>query len=151
MKTRNILLVEDNPSDIELAKRAFQKANIVNPVVIAEDGQQALDYLFATGEYSGRDKTELPAIVLLDLKLPIIDGLEVLRRIRSNESTRRLLVVILTSSKEEQDVANGYDLGVNSYIRKPVDFHQFAEAIKQLGIYWLLLNEPPPARDETGK
>ena len=144
MRTRTILLVEDNPSDIELAKRAFQKANILNPVVVAEDGQQAVDYLFATGEYSSRDKTELPSIVLLDLKLPIIDGLEVLKRIRSNELTRRLLVVILTSSKEEQDVASGYDLGVNSYIRKPVDFLQFAEAIKQLGIYWLLLNEAPP-------
>ncbi len=145
MKTRTILLVEDNPSDIELAKRAFQKANILNPVVVAEDGQQAIDYLFATGEYSGRDNKELPAIVLLDLKLPIIDGLEVLKRIRGNELTRRLLVVILTSSKEEQDVASGYDLGVNSYIRKPVDFLQFAEAIKQLGIYWLLLNEAPPS------
>ncbi len=145
MKTRTILLVEDNPSDIELAKRAFQKANILNPVVVAEDGQEALDYLYATGTYADRNSAELPAIVLLDLKLPVIDGLEVLKRIRGNELTRRLLVVILTSSKEEQDIAAGYDLGVNSYIRKPVDFIQFAEAIKQLGIYWLLLNEPPPA------
>ena len=144
MKTRTILLVEDNPSDIELAKRAFQKANILNPVVVAEDGQEALDYLFANGLYKDRTNTELPAIVLLDLKLPVVDGLEVLKRIRADERTRRLLVVILTSSKEEQDVAKGYDLGVNSYIRKPVDFIQFAEAIKQLGIYWLLLNEPPP-------
>lgn len=144
MRTRTILLIEDNPSDIELAKRAFQKANILNPVVVAEDGQEALDYLFATGAHKDRIKTELPSIVLLDLKLPIVDGLEVLKRIRANELTRRLLVVILTSSKEEQDVAKGYDLGVNSYIRKPVDFIQFAEAIKQLGIYWLLLNEPPP-------
>lgn len=144
MRTRTILLVEDNPSDIELAKRAFQKANILNPVVVAEDGQEALDYLFATGAHKDRNSADLPSIILLDLKLPIIDGLEVLKRIRENEVTRRLLVVILTSSKEEQDIAKGYDLGVNSYIRKPVDFLQFAEAIKQLGIYWLLLNEPPP-------
>ncbi len=145
MKTRNVLLIEDNPSDIELAKRAFEKANILNPLIVAEDGQEALDYLFATGIYAKRDKNELPALILLDLKLPIIDGLEVLKRIRGSELTRRLLVVILTSSKEEQDIATGYDLGVNSYIRKPVDFFQFAEAIKQLGIYWLLLNEQPPS------
>ena len=145
MKTRNILLIEDNPSDIELAKRAFEKANILNPLIVAEDGQEALDYLFATGIYSQRDKTELPALILLDIKLPILDGLAVLKRIRETELTRRLLVVILTSSKEEQDIATGYDLGVNSYIRKPVDFFQFAEAIKQLGIYWLLLNEAPPS------
>ena len=145
MKTRNILLIEDNPSDIELAKRAFEKANILNPLIVAEDGQEALDYLFATGIYSQRDKTELPALILLDIKLPILDGLAVLKRIRETELTRRLLVVIRTSSKEEQDIATGYDLGVNSYIRKPVDFFQFAEAIKQLGIYWLLLNEAPPS------
>ncbi len=145
MDNRTILLVEDNPSDIELAKRAFEKANIINPLIIAEDGQEALDYLFAAGAYTGRDKTKLPALILLDLKLPIVSGLEVLTRIRENELTRRALVVILTSSKEEQDIAKGYDLGVNSYIRKPVDFYQFVEAIKQLGIYWLLINEPPPS------
>ncbi len=144
MISKTILLVEDNPSDIELAKRAFAKSNILNPVEVAENGQEALDYLFATGKYSDRDNTQLPALVLLDLKLPIIDGLEVLRHIRSTKSTKRLPVVILTSSKEEQDIAKGYDLGVNSYIRKPVDFKQFAEAIHQLGIYWLVLNEYPP-------
>lgn len=144
MKTKTILLVEDNPSDIDLAKRAFIQSNILNPIEIAEDGQEALDYLFANGKYSGRDASLLPALVLLDLKLPIVDGLEVLGRIRNAELTKRLPVVILTSSKEEQDVAKGYDLGVNSYIRKPVDFKQFAEAIKQLGIYWLVLNEMPP-------
>lgn len=137
MSTKTILLVEDNPSDIDLAKRAFQKANILNPLVIAEDGQAALDYLFNT--------EELPAIVLLDLKLPIMDGLEVLKRVRNHEFTKWLPVVILTSSKEEQDLAQSYELGVNSYIRKPVDFHQFAQAIQQLGVYWLILNETPPS------
>jgi two-component system response regulator len=143
MNTRTILLVEDNPSDVDLAKRAFQKSMILNPLEVAEDGQEALDYLFHTGKHAGK-KHEPPALILLDLKLPLIGGLEVLKRIRANESTRRLPVVILTSSKEEEDMAQGYDLGVNSYIRKPVDFHQFAQAIQQLGIYWLILNEPPP-------
>jgi CheY-like chemotaxis protein len=144
MNSNCILLVEDNPSDIELTKRAFVREHISNELVVAEDGQTALDYLFGTGTYAGRDLREMPALVLLDLKLPIVDGLGVLRRIREHERTRRLLVVILTSSSEEQDVAASYDLGVNSYIRKPVDFHQFAQAVKHLGLYWLIINEPPP-------
>ena len=144
MNSKTILLVEDNPSDVELTKRAFVRERITNELVVVEDGQTALDYLFGTGRYAGRDLSQMPTLILLDLKLPIVDGLEVLRRIRANERTRRLLVVILTSSKEDQDVAASYDLGVNSYIRKPVDFHQFAEAIKLLGLYWLVINEPPP-------
>jgi len=143
-ESRVILLIEDNPSDIELTQRAFSKSRITNKLVIAEDGEAALDYLFARGPYAGRDVTDLPALVLLDLKLPKIDGLEVLRLIRADERTRRVPVVILTSSKEEQDVSAGYDLGVNSYICKPVDFLQFAKATEHLGLYWLVLNEPPP-------
>lgn len=143
-QTETLLLVEDNPSDIALTQRALQRAGIVHKLVVSEDGQEALDYLFGTGAYTGRDVSHLPAMVLLDLKLPKVDGLEVLRRIRTNPNTRRLPVVILTSSKEEQDVAAAYDLGVNSYIRKQVDFTQFDAAIKQWGDYWLVLNEPPP-------
>lgn len=143
MMTGTILLVEDNLSDIELAQRALKKANILNPLVVAEDGQEALDYLFCTGQYSQRDPAQAPVMVLLDINLPRVSGLEVLEQIRHHEQTKRLLVVILTSSKEEHDLAMGYDLGVNSYIRKPVDFHQFAEAIKQLGLYWFVLNESP--------
>lgn len=148
MKTENrvILLVEDNASDVELTKRALQKENITNEVVVAEDGQEALNYLFGEGEYHGRKVHQLPALVLLDINLPIIDGIEVLRRIRQDPRTRRQLVVILTSSKEEQDIMKSYDLGVNSYIRKPVDFNQFSEAIRCLGMYWLVINEPPPSR-----
>jgi len=141
---KTILLVEDNPSDIELTKRAFGREHINNEIVVAEDGQEALEYLFATGKYAGRDSNDQPVLVLLDLKLPKIEGLEVLRQIRANPLTHRQLVIILTSSKEEQDLATSYDLGVNSYIRKPVDFNQFAEAIKMLGLYWLVINEPPP-------
>jgi CheY-like chemotaxis protein len=144
MMTKKILLVEDNPSDTELTLRAFERQKIGNEIIVAEDGREALDYLFGTGKYSGRDTSEQPTVILLDLNLPLIDGKEVLRQIRSNELTRRLPVVILTSSKEEQDVTNSYDLGVNSYIRKPVDFNQFSEAIRQLGLYWLVINEPPP-------
>ena len=144
MKIKTILLVEDNPSDIDLTKRALANANIANKLVVAEDGQEALDYLFGTGHYAGRDAAPLLAVVLLDLKLPKVDGLDILRRIRANRRTKRLPVVILTSSQEEQDIAAGYDLGANSYIRKPVDFSQFAEAIKSMGLYWLVLNEPPP-------
>jgi len=144
MTTKIILLVEDNLSDIGLTKRALVKGHVANELVVAEDGQEALDYLFGAGVYAGRDVKQLPAVVLLDLKLPKVDGLEVLRRIRSESLTRRLPVVILTSSKEEQDMAASYDLGVNSYIRKPVDFEQFVQAIQILGLYWLVLNEEPP-------
>ncbi|NMC52116.1 MAG: response regulator [Chloroflexi bacterium] len=144
MNEKIILLVEDNPSDIELTKRALAKAHIINELVIAENGLEALEYLFGL-EKNGEHPAPLPAIVLLDLKLPGVDGLEVLRRIRENPYTHRQPVVILTSSREEQDIAASYDLGVNSYIRKPVDFYQFAEAIQQLGLYWLILNENPPA------
>lgn len=142
-----ILLVEDNPSDIGLTQRALAKARIANEMIVAEDGEEALDYLWGTGVHAGRDVSDLPAVILLDLKLPGVSGLEVLRQIRSDARTRRVPVVILTTSKEEQDVATGYDLGVNSYVRKPVDFNQFAAAVEQLGLYWLVLNEaPPPAK-----
>ena len=144
MNPKTILLVEDNPSDIELTKRALGKSHVANELVVAEDGQEALDYLFGVGTYAGRDVTQLPVLVLLDLKLPKVDGLEVLQRIRANQQTRRLPVVVLTSSKEEQDLAASYDLGVNSYIRKLIDFAQFAQTIQQLGLYWLVLNELPP-------
>jgi len=144
MEEKIILLVEDNPDDVELTLRAFKKCNIANEVVVARDGVEALDYLFGTGAYAGRDLSVMPAVVLLDLKLPGIDGLEVLRRLRADERTRFLPVVVLTSSNEDQDVVNSYQLGANSYIRKPVDFIQFIEAARQLGIYWLLLNEAPP-------
>ncbi len=139
---RMILLVEDNPDDEALTRRALAKNNIQNEVLVARDGAEALDCLFGTGGRAGRPIA--PEVVLLDLKLPKIDGLEVLRRIRADERTRRLPVVILTSSREERDVISGYDLGANSYIRKPVDFAQFVEAVRQLGLYWLVLNEPPP-------
>jgi CheY-like chemotaxis protein len=144
MTEKVILLVEDNPSDIGLTQRAFQKNGISNKLVIAEDGQEALDYLFGAGAHAGRNMDEMPMLILLDLKLPRIDGLEVLRRLRADSRTRRIPVVILTSSSEEQDIAAGYDLGTNSYIRKPVDFHQFADVIKQLGMYWLVTNQAPP-------
>ena len=144
MNNRIILLVEDNTDDVELTLRSLRKNNISNEVVVACDGAQALDYLFATGAYADRDTNVMPAVILLDLKLPKIDGLEVLRRLRADERTKLLPVVIVTSSKEERDMLNGYKLGANSYVRKPVDFVQFSEAVRQLGLYWLLLNEPPP-------
>jgi len=144
MEKRMLLLVEDNPDDEALTLRALKKNNISNEVVVARDGAEALDFLFCTGAYVSRDRHALPEVVLLDLKLPKIDGLEVLRRLRADERTRLLPVVILTSSKEEQDVVNGYRLGANSYIRKPVDFDQFVEAVRHLGLYWLVLNEPAP-------
>lgn len=144
MNDKFILLVEDNPDDEALTLRSLRKNNILNQVEVVRDGAEALDWLYGSGAHAGRDMNKMPAVVLLDLKLPKIDGLEVLRRIRSDERTKLLPVVILTSSKEEQDVVNGYRLGTNSYIRKPVDFNQFVEAVGQLGLYWLLLNEPPP-------
>jgi two-component system response regulator len=143
MNSKTILLVEDNQSDVELARRALERRRIVNTVVVAEDGQDALDYLFGGGAYAGRDVSDFPILALLDVKLPRVNGLEVLRRIRADARTRRMPVVILTTSQEEQDVAAGYDLGVNSYIRKPVDFEQFVQVIEQLGMYWLVLNESP--------
>jgi two-component system response regulator len=146
MRERTILLVEDNPDDQELTLRALKLNNILNEVVTVEDGAQALDYLFCEGEYADRDPIAMPQVVLLDLKLPKIDGLEVLRRVRADERTRLLPIVILTSSKEERDVAEGYGLGANSYVRKPVDFNEFREAVRNLGLYWLLLNEPPPLK-----
>ena len=142
--TKVILLVEDNPDDELLTKRALMRNGIRHHVQVAHDGVEALDYLFGQGEHQGRNTRELPTVTLLDLKLPRIDGLEVLRRMRADERTRFSPVVILTSSREEQDLIEGYSLGVNSYIRKPVDFAQFTEAVRQVGAYWLMLNEDPP-------
>ena len=145
MHTKVILLVEDNQDDEELALLAFRKSNIANKVVVARDGAEAIDYLFGTGSHAGCDSPVLPQLVLLDLKLPKIDGLEVLKRLRADPRTRRLPVVVLTSSREEQDLIESYDRGANSYVRKPVDFARFAEAIHQLQLYWLVLNEQPTA------
>jgi two-component system, response regulator len=139
-----ILLVEDNPDDVELTRRAFKKNNILNEMVVAQDGVEALEWLFCEGQYAGRDPSVLPHVVLLDLKLPKLGGLQVLERIRAEERTRLLPVIILTTSKEEQDLVAGYSLGCNSYIRKPVDFAEFIESVRGLGVYWLLLNESPP-------
>lgn len=144
MEHKMILLVEDNPDDEALTLRALKKNNIGNDLVVVRDGAEALDFLFATGKFADREIHDLPQVILLDLKLPKVDGLEVLRRIRANENTHLLPVVILTSSKEEQDRLNGYSLGANSYVQKPVDFDQFVGAVRQLGLYWLVLNEPPP-------
>ncbi len=143
--SKTILLVEDNPDDEALAIRAFKRHHIGNEVIVAHDGMEALDYLFGTGLYADRDLSIKPTVVLLDLKLPRMDGIEVLRSIRADERTKLMPVVVLTTSSEEQDMINSYSLGCNSYIRKPVDFLQFSEAIRQLGMYWLLMNEPPPA------
>ena len=141
--SKSILLVEDNPDDVELTLRALQRNNITNGIVVANDGAEALDYLFGTGEYDGRDTRIMPVVIILDLKLPKVDGLEVLKRMRSDERTKFVPVVILTTSSEEQDLAQSYFNGANSYIRKPVDFGQFSEAVRQLKMYWVLLNEPP--------
>ena len=144
MSEKMILLVEDNPDDEELTLMAFRQSHILNPVHVARDGAEAIDFLFGTGGHAGRDLSVMPTMILLDLKLPKLDGFAVLRRIRADARTRFLPVVILTSSKEDQDLVESYSLGCNSYIRKPVDFTQFAEAARQLGIYWLLLNEVAP-------
>jgi two-component system response regulator len=142
--SKMILLVEDDATDVKLTLRAFNKANVANEIFVVRDGAEALDYLFATGQYASRNVDALPTITLLDLQLPRVDGLEVLRRIRADERTKHLAVVILTSSKEEEDVARGYALGANAYVRKPVDFSDFIVAAQAVGLFWLLLNEPAP-------
>jgi CheY-like chemotaxis protein len=144
MENKPILLVEDNPDDEALTLRALKKNHIGNHIIVAHDGVEAIDYLHGTGAHHGRDVAIQPAVILLDLKLPRIDGLEVLKRIRGNPLTAMLPVVVLTSSREDQDLVRSYSLGANSYVRKPVDFNQFVEAVRQLGLYWLVLNEPPP-------
>ena len=147
MDTKIILLVEDNADDEALTLRALKKNNICNPVAVARDGVEALNYLFRTGAHAARDPARMPGLILLDLKLPKVDGLEVLRRIRSDTRTRLLPVVILTTSREDQDRLAGYALGCNSYVRKPVDFKQFSESVRQVGLYWLILNEAPPREE----
>jgi two-component system, response regulator len=144
-----ILLVEDNPDDVELTRVALDETRVTNDLVVVNDGEKALDWLWCTGSHADRDPCLLPSLVLLDLKLPKVSGLEVLERLRADRRTKRLPVVILTSSKEEKDIVRGYDQGANSYIQKPVDYTQFLEAIRQLGIYWMILNETPPAGNEA--
>lgn len=148
-RNRVILLVEDNPNDVELTLRAFEKSQVLNEIVVARDGEQAIHYLFSTGPHADRDPAMMPEVVLLDMKLPKIDGLGVLRRMRADARTRRLPVVMLTSSKEEKDVISSYDLGANSFVRKPVDFGEFVDAARHLGIYWLGMNEPAPQKPEA--
>ncbi|TAL36182.1 MAG: response regulator [Spirochaetes bacterium] len=142
-KRKKILLIEDNPSDVILTKRAFSLKRVANEIVVAQDGQEALDYLFCEGEYAGRDTCDLPGLILLDLNLPKIDGITVLREIKKRETTRALPVVVLTTSNEDSDLTTCYNLGCNSYIRKPVEFGQFVEAVGQLGLYWFMLNQAP--------
>jgi two-component system, response regulator len=148
MESPKILLIEDNPDDIDLTIRALKKNNIANELIIATDGVEALDYLFGIGHHAGRDLNNMPLVILLDLKLPKIDGLQVLQRIRTDDRTRLLPVVVLTTSNEERDLIESYQLGANSYVRKPVDFIEFTEAVRQLGMYWLLLNRVPPTYRE---
>lgn len=149
MSSKIILLVEDNPDDVTLTLRALKASDIVSEVVVARDGAEALDYLFGAGAYASRDTSVMPQVILLDLKLPKVDGLEVLRRLRADERTKLLPVVVLTSSDEERDIIDSYGLGANSYVRKPVAFTQFSEAVRQLGLYWLILNEPPLGRNRA--
>jgi two-component system response regulator len=141
---KTILLVEDSPDDVKLTLRAFKRSNMLNPIAVARDGVEALDYVFATGTHAERAGKPMPALIILDLKLPKLDGLGVLKAIRADPRTKLVPVVILTSSKEEQDLVQSYSLGANSYVRKPVDFAQFMEAARVLGIFWLMMNEPPP-------
>jgi two-component system response regulator len=150
IRGRLILLVEDNPNDVKLTMRAFEKSNVSNEIVVVGDGEEAIEYLFATGRHAGRDLKVMPEVILLDMKLPKIDGLGVLKRLRADERTRRLPVVVLTSSKEEKDVTSSYNLGANSFVRKPVDFAEFIDAARHLGLYWLVMNESPP-RTEIGR
>jgi len=145
-RERIILLVEDNQDDEDLALRALRKRNVSNPIVVCRDGAEALEYVFGTGKYAGRNVAEFPTVTLLDLKLPKVDGLTVLQRIRADPRTRLMPVVVLTSSNQELDVARSYELGANSYVRKPVEFEKFMDAVHQHGLYWALLNEPPPVR-----
>jgi CheY-like chemotaxis protein len=145
-QTKTILMVEDNPDDVKLTLRAFKRNNMLNPIAVARDGIEALDFLFARGDHAGRAGKPLPTLIILDLKLPRLDGLGVLKAVRGDARTRLIPVVILTSSKEEQDLAQGYSLGANSYVRKPVNFAEFVEAVRVLGIYWLMTNESPPER-----
>jgi len=147
---RVVLLVEDNPDDEELTRLAFESSNILNRLVVVRDGAEALDWLFATGRHADRDRSITPQVILLDLKLPKVSGLDVLRRIRGDVRTRMLPVVVLTSSREEEDIVRSYELGANAYVRKPVDFGEFSEATRQLGVFWLLLNQSPPGRLEGG-
>lgn len=146
VKEVEILLVEDNPTDAELCIRALKKSNLANKLVWVKDGAEALEFIFATGAYSGRSITNGPKVILLDLRLPKVDGMEVLRRVKTDERTRTIPVVVLTSSKEDRDVAESYQLGVNSYISKPVEFDEFAKTVSELGLYWLLVNHPPVAK-----
>jgi two-component system, response regulator len=146
MKQKVLLLIEDNPDDEELTLLALKESNVVNEVVVARDGVEALDYLFGTGAYAGRNTFFAPQLILLDLKLPKVDGLEVLQRLRSDPRTQLIPVVVLTSSSEEEDIVASYRLGANSYVRKPVEFHRFVDAVRQLGLYWLLINQTPPAK-----